>query len=106
MMWMTKKDKLEKEAFENTIFGALATVYRQAVKPSVAKRFWLAFKESSSQEEALRNIQLDRVKYSNATAWKDVIALLGSYGKTSRDAQKYLAKFINKAMKQLVSNDR
>ncbi len=101
MMWMTKKDKMEKEAFENQIFGNLATSYREAVKPRVAKRFWLQFKGYASREEALRNIEIDRVKYSNKTAWKDVIALLGSYDKTSLDAQKYVAKFINKSMKQL-----
>lgn len=32
MMWMTKKDKMEKEAFENQIFGNLATSYREAVE--------------------------------------------------------------------------
>ena len=101
MMWMTKKDKMEKEVFENMIFGNLATNYREAVKPRVAKRFWLEFKAYASQEEALRNIQVDRVKHSNQTAWKDVIALLGGYGKMSKDARKYVAKFVNKAMKRL-----
>lgn len=103
MMWMTKKDKLEMEAFENMIFGNLATSYRAAVKPGVAKRFWLEFKAYASQEEALRSIQVDRVKYSNKSAWKDVIALLTGYGKMSKDARKYVAKFVNKAMKQLTT---